>query len=127
MNKKKKKTLSPKQHRALELLTSGKGMKYKDIAAEVGINNHTLWDWLHEPAFTHFQDELKRINDDRWMALVDAARESASRLVANDNQKMTEFVLKNAGYNPTQKIEADVNQDIVITVGFDEEEQNGNQ
>ena len=99
------------------MLTCGKGYKYKEIAEAVGVDIHTLWDWRNEPAFTHFQDELKRLNDERWMALVDAARESARRLVDNDNQKMVEFVLKNEGYNPTQKIEADVNTDIVINIG----------
>ena len=38
------------------------------------------------------------------------------RLVAQDNPKMVEFVLKNEGYNPTQKVEADVKTDIVINI-----------
>ena len=106
--KPKKKRLTEKQQMALDLMTSGLGMSYKDIAAAVGVNPRTLWDWRHEPAYTHFQEELKRIEDDRWLAIIDAARASAARLVAADNPKMTEFVLKNAGYNPTQKVEADV-------------------
>lgn len=71
---------------------------------------------MSEPQFASFQDELKRINDERWKSLVDAARESAARLVKNDNQKMVEFVLKNEGYNPTQKVEADINTNIVINI-----------
>jgi hypothetical protein len=39
------------------------------------------------------------------------------RLVEKDNQKMVEFILKNEGYNPTQKVEADVNTDINIIIG----------
>lgn len=35
---------------------------------------------------------------------------------------MVEFVLKNAGYNPTNKVEADINTDIVITIGGEEDE-----
>lgn len=111
-----KKKLTPKQKHALELLTCGKGLKYKEIAQMVGIDQHTLWDWRHEPAFTHFQDELKRLNDERWLATVDAAREAAFRLVEQDNPKMVEFILKNEGYNPTQKIEADVKTDIQINI-----------
>ena len=38
------------------------------------------------------------------------------RLVAQDNPKIVEFVLKNEGYNPTQKVEADVKTDIVINI-----------
>lgn len=114
--------LNKKQKLALELLTNGEGLSYKEIAERVNVNPKTLWEWRNRPDFVTFQEELKRLNDERWFALVDAARAAAYRLVNNDNQKMVEFVLKNEGYNPTQKIEADVNTDIVITIGEDEEE-----
>lgn len=112
----KQKTLTAKQKMALELLTSGEGLSYKEIAERVGINPKTLWDWRNEPGFTHFQEALKRLNDERWLATVDAARAAALRLVEKDNQKMVEFVLKNEGYNPAQKVEAEVNTDINITI-----------
>lgn len=110
------KTLNKKQRLALELLTSGEGMSYKEIAATVGVDVKQLWRWRNEPDFSLFQEELKRINDERWLATVDAARKAAQKLVENGNQKMVEFVLKNEGYNPTQKIEADVKTDIVINI-----------
>lgn len=112
----KVKKLTPKQRQAVELLTNGSGMTYKQICEIVGINPRTLWDWRHEPEFTHVQNEIQRINDDRWLATVDAAREAAFRLVQCDNAKMVEFVLKNEGYNPTQKIEAEVKTDININI-----------
>lgn len=118
----KKKNLTAKQQKALELLTCGEGRSYTSIAEEVGINRKTLWRWMSEPQFASFQEELQRINDERWKATVDAARAAAMRLVANDNQKMVEFILKNEGYNPTQKVEADVKTDIVINIMGDEEE-----
>lgn len=110
------KKLTAKQRQALELLTSGEGMLYKDICAEVGIDGKTLWRWRNEPEFAHFQAELQRINDERWLATVDAARKAALKLVENGNQKMVEFVLKNEGYNPTQKVEADISTDIQINI-----------
>lgn len=111
------KKLSDKQIKALELLTCGKGLTYTAIAQEVGVSRTTLWEWLNGEHFLTFQAELQRINDERWKSLVDAARASALRLVEKDNQKMVEFVLKNEGYNPTQKVEADLNTDINITIG----------
>ena len=108
--------LNRKQRIALELLTSGEGMKLQDIANEAGVNVKTLYNWRHLPEHAEFQSELKRINDERWEATVDAARAAALRLVANDNQKMVQFVLQNAGYNPTQKVEADINTDIIINI-----------
>lgn len=109
--------LTDKQIKALELLTSGKGLTYTAIAKEVGVDRKTIWSWLNAPQFSSFQEELKRLNDERWSSLVDAARASAARLVEKDNQKMVEFILKYEGYNPTQKIEADLNTDINITIG----------
>lgn len=119
MNKKEKR-LTEKQLLAIELMTSGLGMKYKDIAEAVGVNLRTLYSWRMEPEFTHFQEEVKRRNDARWMAVVDAARESALRLVQADNSHFVEFVLKNEGYNPSTKVEAEVSTDVVIDIYGDD-------
>lgn len=112
----KQKTLTAKQKLALELLTCGEGLSYKEIAERVGVDQRSLYRWRTESDYVHFQEALKRLNDERWLATVDAARAAALRLVEKDNQKMVEFVLKNEGYNPAQKVEADLNTDINITI-----------
>lgn len=110
------KGLSGKQKAALELLTCGRGYTFKEIAEQIGVNVKTLYDWRNSPDFTLFQEELKRLNDIRWQAAEDAAREGAINLCREGNQKMIEFVLKNCGYNPTSKVEADVTLDTVIEI-----------
>ena len=112
------KTLNQKQKLAIELLTSGKGMSYKQIAEEVGIDVKQLWRWRNEPQFSLFQEELQRVNDARWEATVDAAREAAVKLCKEGKADFVKFVLQNVGYNPTQKqeIQADVNTDLVINI-----------
>ena len=120
MNEKQKK-LTPKQRMALEMLTCGKGYTFKEIAEQVEVNPKTLWEWRNSPDYVTFQEELERLNNIRWQAAEDAARQAAIELCKEKNQKMVEFVLKNIGYNPTNKVEADINQDIVITLGWDEE------
>lgn len=112
----KQKKLNPKQKKALELLTCGLGLTFKDIAEQVGVDEKTLWRWRNSPDFAHFQAELARLNEIRWQAAEDAAREGAISLCREGNQKMIEFVLKNIGYNPTNKVEADVKTDIVINL-----------
>ena len=73
----RKKRLNDKQLKALELLTCGKGLSYTAIAEEVGIGRTTLWEWLNCEQYRTFQEELQKINDERWKTLVDAARASA--------------------------------------------------
>lgn len=109
-------SLNKKQRLALELLTSGEGLTYKEIAETVGVNPKTLWAWRNEPEYVMFQEELQRLNDIRWQAAEDAARQAAIELCKEKNQKMVEFVLKNAGYNPTNKVEADLSTDIIINI-----------
>jgi hypothetical protein len=117
-----KKNLTKKQKLALELLTSGEGLTYKQIAEMVDVNPKTLWSWRNEPEFVMFQEELTRLNNIRWQAAEDAAREAAIKLCKEGNQKMVEFVLKNVGYNPTNKVEADISTDIIINIGGEENE-----
>ena len=108
--------ISKKQRMALELLTSGEAMSLKEVAEAVDVSPKTLWNWRNGNDFTEFQEELARINDERWKAAVDAARQGAIKLCKDGNQKMIEFVLKNEGFNPTQKVEADITTDIVINI-----------
>ncbi len=110
------KTLTKKQKLAIELLTSGKGMSYKEIAEAVEVNPKTLWSWRNEPEFVMFQEELKRVNDARWEATVDAAREAAVKLCQEGKSDFVKFVLQNAGYNPSTKVEADISTNIVINI-----------
>lgn len=108
--------LKPKQKKALELLTSGQGLKFQEIADMIGVSVQQLWNWRTQPQFEEFQAELKKLDDLRWAATIDAARNGCLNLCKEGNQKMIEFVLKNAGYNPTQKVEADVRTDIDIII-----------
>lgn len=98
-------------------------MTYTQICEELQINMKTLWRWRNEPDFAQFQREYERVKEEQWLATVEAARLSALKLCRDGNQKMTEFILKNDGLNPTQKVEANVTTDIVITIGDDDEEE----
>lgn len=108
--------LNKKQKIALEMLTSGEGMSLKEVAAAAGVTPKTLWNWRNSNEFTEFQQELERINAERWEATVDAARAAAVRLCKADNAKFVEFVLKNVGFNPTSKVEAELHTDIEINI-----------
>lgn len=100
--------ISKKQRIALECLTSGEGMSLKEVASLAGVTPKTLWNWRNGNDFTEFQEELKRLNDERWDAAVDAARTAAVKLCKEGKVEMVKFILQNVGYNPSQKVEAEV-------------------
>lgn len=112
----KRRNLTAKQRMAIELLTGGEGLTYKEIAERVQIDPKNLYLWRTSPEFAMFQAEYNKVMDAKWLATIEAARQSAFELCKSGNQKMVEFVLKNDGLNPTQKVEADINTDIVITI-----------
>jgi uncharacterized protein YjcR len=112
--------ITKKQQLALELLTSGRGMTLKEISEEVGVNPKTLWEWRNRPEYVMFQEELTRLNDIRWQAAEDAARAAAIKLCKEGKVDMVKFVLQNCGYNPTTKVEADINTDIIINIEGDD-------
>lgn len=114
--------LNAKQKKALAMLTSGESYKYTEIAEAAGVSVQQLWNWRTQPQFIEFQTELKKLDDLKWLATVDAARQAAFELCKANNQKMVEFVLKNEGYNPTQKVEADLSTEINITIEDQQED-----
>lgn len=112
--------LNTKQKKAIVLLTSGEGYTYEQIAKLVGISAKQLRMWRNNKEhFSEFQEELERINHERWQAAEDAARQATIDLCKEKNVQMVKFVMENAGYVPVQKqkIEAEVNSDINITIG----------
>lgn len=117
-------SLTAKQRQAVDLLINS-NLNYTQICEEVGINMKTLWRWRHEPDFAHFQAEYQKLKDEQWLATIEAARRSALKLCAEGNQRMVEFVLKNDGLNPTQKVDADVNVEaqVVFVDDLDEEDE----
>lgn len=116
--------LTAKQRKAVDLLINS-NMTYKEICEEVSINPKTLWEWRNNPDFVTFQQEYQRMKDEQWLATIEAARRSALKLCAEGNQRMTEFILKNDGLNPTQKVDADVNvaAQVVFVDDLDEEDE----
>lgn len=119
----KTKKLTPKQKQAVDLLINS-SMNYKQICETIGINPSQLYRWRTQPEFAGFQAEYQRVKDEQWAATVEAARASALKLCQEGNQKMTEFILKNDGLNPTHKVDAEVKgeQTIIITIQGDDEE-----
>lgn len=107
--------LKPKQMKAAELLALFPDMKEKDIAAEVGVSQKTLWMW--KTKFPEFMEYYHSINVNRFKELESLAIAQLEANVKKGNQKAIEYALDYLGYHATQKVEADIKTDINITIG----------
>lgn len=98
--------LSNKQLNFIEILVCNPMKSFYKLGAEQGIANSTLARWRKSP---EFMAALEQRIKENFSDAARAAMENVTRLCQEGDWKASEFILKNWGYNPTQKLEADVN------------------
>lgn len=112
--------LNNKQIKAIELLVYQPYMTQQMIAKECGVHRDTLHRWRTE--VPEFQAALDKAIKDRWKAAESLAVNGMINLAAEGNFQAMKYMLDNLGYKPADKIEANVKSDVVIRIGYDEEQ-----
>lgn len=105
--------LKPKQRLLAELMVSNPKMTNLEYAAEVEIDPKTVYKWKKEQ---EFQAYLHELYIEKFKSLEDLAIQKLQENIEKRNQKAIEYALDYLGYKATQKVEADVNTDITITI-----------
>ena len=114
--------LNPKQVRCLELMIKG-DMTDKDIAAAINITQKTICEWKKNNK--EFQDEYNSLMRSslqyaapkafrKQMALLDSKNDMVAHLAAKD-------IMDRAGFNPTDKVEMDVDMELNISIDYGDE------
>ena len=114
--------LKPKQIKCLELMIQG-NMTDKDIAEAIDVAQKTICDWKKNSK--EFQDEYNSLMRSslqyaapkafrKQMALLDSKNDMVAHLAAKD-------IMDRAGFNPTDKIEMDVDTDLNISIDYGDE------
>ena len=109
--------LKPKQIMCLQLMVKG-DMTDKEIAESINIAQKTICDWKKN--CKEFQDEYNSLMRRslqyaapkafrKQMKLLDSKNDMVAHLAAKD-------IMDRAGFNPTDKIEADIDTDLNITI-----------
>lgn len=115
--------LNPKQVKCLELMIKG-DMTDKDIAAAINITQKTICEWKKNNK--EFQDEYNSLMRSslqyaapkafrKQMALLDSKNDMVAHLAAKD-------IMDRAGFNPTDKLEMDVDMELNINIDYGDEE-----
>ena len=114
--------LNPKQVKCLELMIKG-DMTDKDIAAAINITQKTICEWKKNNK--EFQDEYNSLMRSslqyaapkafrKQMALLDSKNDMVAHLAAKD-------IMDRAGFNPTDKVEMDVDMELNISIDYGDE------
>ena len=111
--------LKPKQIELLEAMLAHPMATDVSLAELLNLNNKTVGKWRKEP---EFQEELKKRLAEQWKNAESLAQKKMIQLADEGNFYANKYILDSLGYAPTQKIEADVKNDIIINIiGEDEE------
>lgn len=102
-----------KQCELLEAMLTYPMMSDVKLAELLGLNNKTVGKWRKSP---EFQEELKKRLAQQWKDAESLAQKKMIELAADGNFQANKYILDSLGYAPAQRIEADINTDIIINI-----------
>ncbi len=114
--------LKPKQIKCLELMVRG-DMTDKEIATSINITQKTICEWKKKNK--EFQEEYNNMMRSslqfaapkafrKQLSLLNSKNDMVAHLAAKD-------IMDRAGFNPIDKVEADVDTTLNITIDYGEE------
>lgn len=108
--------LNAKRLELLEAMLAHPAMSDVKLGELLNLNNKTVGKWRKE---SEFQEELKRRLQEQWKDAERLAQKKMIELADEGNFQANKYILDSLGYAPVQhqKIEADVNTDINISIG----------
>lgn len=109
--------LKPRQYELLELMLIHPTWSDVQLANYMELNNKTVGKWRKMP---DFQEEMKKKLAEQWKNAERLAQQKMIELANQGDFRANQYILDSLGYKPTNKIEADINQDIIITIGGSE-------
>ena len=106
--------LTAKKIELLEAMIANPTLSNVKLAELLELNNKTVGKWAKEP---EFQTEMKKRLAEQWKGAELLAQKKMIELAADGNFQANKYILDSLGYAPAQKIEADINTDIIISIG----------
>lgn len=115
--------LKPKQVKCLELMVRG-DMTDKEIAESINITQKTICEWKKKSK--EFQDEYNSLMRSSLQYAAPKAFRKQVALLNSNNDMVAHLAAKDimdrAGFNPTDKIEQQIDMDLNITVDYGDDE-----
>lgn len=105
--------LTAKRLELLEAMLAHPNLSDVKLGVLLNLNNKTVGKWRKEE---EFQAELKARLQQQWKDAERLAQKKMIELANDGNFNANKYILDSLGYAPAQRIEADINSDIVINI-----------
>lgn len=105
--------LTAKRLELLEAMLAQPMLSDVKLGQLLNLNNKTVGKWRKEP---EFQAELKARLQQQWKDAESLAQRKMIDLAAEGNFQANKYILDSLGYAPAQKIQAEIDNDITITI-----------
>lgn len=105
--------LKPKQIKLAELMVAEPELTNEEYAERIGVNPSTIYAWKK---INEFQEYLHLTCVEEFKAAEKLAIRRLIQNVDSGSQKAIEYLLNYLQYQPTQKVDMEMHNDIVINV-----------
>lgn len=105
--------LKAKQLELLEAMLAYPELSDVKLGQYLNLNNKTVGKWRKMP---EFQEELKARLAQQWKDAESLAQRRMIELAGEGNFQANKYILDSLGYAPTQRIDANVSNEIVINI-----------
>ena len=106
--------MGPRHFKCIEAMIANPAASNVELADIVGCNRNTITEWKRNEIFmAAYHERLREI----WKDSEGIAINTMRNLAIDGDFKASKYILDSLGYAPVQKVEADLNTEIVINVG----------
>lgn len=105
--------LSKRQKELLEYMLANPVLPETVCARNCGVPNSTYFDWKKKGEFTA---ELDKRLKEQWKDSERIAVETMVSLCRQGEYAAAKYILDNLGYKPAEKVQAEINTDIIINI-----------
>ena len=115
--------LKPKQTECLKLMMENPKIKGKDLATELNVSEKTISQWKNKNE--EFQNEYNALVRSKIQYAAAQALGKQIELLHSKNDMVAHLAAKDimdrAGFNPTDKVEMDVDMELNISIDYGDE------
>lgn len=109
--------LNAKKLKLIEMIIECPTKSNTALGEELGVNRNSISKWRADP---EFKEALSMRLKEVWADSEAMAVRNMQKLANDGCFQANKYILDSLGYAPTQKIEADIKNDIIIEIGNEE-------